>query len=276
LKVKAYDISLGERTCIMGVLNITPDSFSDGGKYLDKEKAVQRAMEMARGGADIIDIGGESSRPGAVSISAAEEIERVIPVVEALIGKIEVPISVDTRKSEVAKEALSKGASFINDITALRADGDMAKVIAGFDAGCILMHMKGDPGNMQDAPHYDDVIGEISAYLAESIKLAEDSGIDPGKIIIDPGIGFGKTLEHNLLILKNLERFKELDKPIMVGTSRKSFIGKLTGKEADERIFGTAASIAAAILNGADIVRVHDVPQMREVSTIADSVKRAG
>jgi len=276
LKVKAYDISLGERTCIMGVLNITPDSFSDGGKYLDKEKAVQRAMEMARGGADIIDIGGESSRPGAVSISAAEEIERVIPVVEALIGKIEVPISVDTRKSEVAKEALSKGASFINDITALRADGDMAKVIADFDAGCILMHMKGDPENMQDAPHYDDVIGEISAYLAESIKLAEDSGIDPGKIIIDPGIGFGKTLEHNLLILKNLERFKELDKPIMVGTSRKSFIGKLTGKEADERIFGTAASIAAAILNGADIVRVHDVPQMREVSTIADSVKRAG
>lgn len=276
MKVKAYDISLGERTCIMGVLNITPDSFSDGGKYLDKEKAVQRAMEMARGGADIIDIGGESSRPGAVSISAAEEIERVIPVVEALIGKIEVPISVDTRKSEVAKEALSKGASFINDITALRADGDMAKVIADFDAGCILMHMKGDPGNMQDAPHYDDVIGEISAYLAESIKLAEDSGIDPGKIIIDPGIGFGKTLEHNLLILKNLERFKELDKPIMVGTSRKSFIGKLTGKEADERIFGTAASIAAAILNGADIVRVHDVPQMREVSTIADSVKRAG
>jgi len=276
LKVKAYDISLGERTCIMGVLNITPDSFSDGGKYLDKEKAVQRAMEMARGGADIIDIGGESSRPGAVSISAAEEIERVIPVVEALIGKIEVPISVDTRKSEVAREVLSKGASFINDITALRADGDMAKVIADFDAGCILMHMKGDPGNMQDAPHYDDVIGEISAYLAESIKLAEDSGIDPGKIIIDPGIGFGKTLEHNLLILKNLERFKELDKPIMVGTSRKSFIGKLTGKEADERIFGTAASIAAAILNGADIVRVHDVPQMREVSTIADSVKRAG
>ncbi len=276
MKVKAYDISLGERTCIMGVLNITPDSFSDGGKYLDKEKAVQRAMEMARGGADIIDIGGESSRPGAVSISAAEEIERVIPVVEALIGKIEVPISVDTRKSEVAKEALSKGASFINDITALRADGDMAKVIADFDAGCILMHMKGDPENMQDAPHYDDVIGEISAYLAESIKLAEDSGIDPGKIIIDPGIGFGKTLEHNLLILKNLERFKELDKPIMVGTSRKSFIGKLTGKEADERIFGTAASIAAAILNGADIVRVHDVPQMREVSTIADSVKRAG
>jgi len=276
LKVKAYDISLGERTCIMGVLNITPDSFSDGGKYLDKEKAVQRAMEMARGGADIIDIGGESSRPGAVSISAAEEIERVIPVVEALIGKIEVPISVDTRKSEVAREVLSKGASFINDITALRADGDMAKVIADFDAGCILMHMKGDPENMQDAPHYDDVIGEISAYLAESIKLAEDSGIDPGKIIIDPGIGFGKTLEHNLLILKNLERFKELDKPIMVGTSRKSFIGKLTGKEADERIFGTAASIAAAILNGADIVRVHDVPQMREISTIADSVKRAG
>ena len=276
MKVKAYDISLGERTCIMGVLNITPDSFSDGGKYLDKEKAVQRAMEMARGGADIIDIGGESSRPGAVSISAAEEIERVIPVVEALIGKIEVPISVDTRKSEVAKEALSKGASFINDITALRADGDMAKVIADFDAGCILMHMKGDPENMQDAPHYDDVIGEISAYLAESIKLAEDSGIDPGKIIIDPGIGFGKTLEHNLLILKNLEKFKSFNKPILVGTSRKSFIGKLTGKEADERIFGTAASIAAAILNGADIVRVHDVPQMREVSTIADSVKRAG
>lgn len=259
----------------MGILNVTPDSFSDGGLYYDSAKAVSRALEMATEGADIIDIGGESSRPGAKSISAQEEIDRVIPVVKALRKEVDVPLSVDTYKSQVAREALKEGASIINDITALRGDALMASTIAEFDAAVVLMHMKGTPRTMQDKPVYDDIVEEISAYLLDSIRLAERSGINREKVIIDPGIGFGKTVEHNLLILHELARFRLLGRPVLIGLSRKSFIGALTGKDTDERIFGTAATLTAAIMNGADIVRIHDISQMKDVIKVSDAILKA-
>lgn len=261
-----------KRTLIMGVLNVTPDSFSDGGRYLEPARAVERAREMIKEGANMIDIGGESSRPGSAGITAEEELGRVMPVIKALKGTVNIPVSVDTCKSEVAYEALSEGASFINDITALRGDEKMAKVISGFDAGVILMHMKGEPRTMQDNPSYEDLMPEISSYLEWSIHMAEDAGINPERIIVDPGIGFGKGLEHNLAILRNLSDLRRLNKPLLVGVSRKSFIGALTGKDVDERIFGTAAGVAAAILMGADIVRVHDIRAMKDVVRVVDAV----
>jgi dihydropteroate synthase len=267
-----HTLPLSERTCIMGVLNVTPDSFSDGGRYMSRDLAVEKALRMAESGADIIDIGGESSRPGARSVSAEEELERVMPVISALKGKVNVPLSIDTWKSEVARGALAEGVSMVNDITALSGDRDMARTVAGSGAAIVLMHMKGRPSNMQDSPLYDDVMEEISLYLRGAIAAARKAGIDDDKIIVDPGIGFGKTLEHNLIILRNLERLKRLGKPVLVGTSRKSFLGVLTGRDAGQRIFGTAASVAAAIMNGADIIRVHDVDQMRDAARVVDAI----
>jgi dihydropteroate synthase len=259
----------------MGVLNVTPDSFSDGGRYTDPLQAAEEALRMAAGGADIIDIGGESSRPGSKPVQASEEIDRVMPVIEALAGKINVPLSVDTYKGEVARAALSRGVSIVNDIKALKGSDEMAGVIAEFDAGVVLMHMKGFPEDMQKDPSYDKLMEEVSGYLAESVNIAENAGVDPGKIIIDPGIGFGKTLEHNLILLRNLQMLKSLGKPILAGTSRKSFIGSITGKDVTDRAFGTAASVAVAIMNGADIIRVHDVDQMRDVARIVDAITGA-
>jgi dihydropteroate synthase len=276
VNVKNYTLPIGERTIIMGVLNVTPDSFSDSGMYIDPEKACQRAVEMQKEGADIIDIGGESSRPGSKKITASEELERVLPVLERVMGCISVPVSVDTYKSRVAFEALSRGVSFINDITALNGDPEMARVISDFDAGVMLMHMKGEPEFMQENPHYEDLIGEMITYLEKAISVAEKSGIDPGKIIVDPGFGFGKDTGHNLAILKNLKSFKKLGKPLLVGTSRKSFIGALTGENAGERVYGTASSVAIAIMSGADIVRVHDVLAMKKVALVADAVNARG
>ncbi|MGB3081571.1 MAG: dihydropteroate synthase [Candidatus Omnitrophota bacterium] len=269
------DIKDKKRTCIMGVINATPDSFSDGGRYAEPRLAAERAREMAEAGAEIIDIGGESSRPGTESVSLDEELGRVLPVIKAIRQVTDIALSVDTYKSEVARQALEEGASIVNDITALRQDPEMARTIAGFDAGVVLMHMKGSPRTMQEAPSYEDVVGEIIEHLSESIKIAQDAGIDPEKIIVDPGIGFGKKLEHNLAILKNLSQLKKLEKPILVGTSRKSFIGELTGKEAGGRIFGTAASVAAAVMNGASIIRVHDVDQMKDVMRVVDAIRSA-
>jgi dihydropteroate synthase len=257
----------------MGVINATPDSFSDGGKYIDPHQAARRAREMAEEGAGIIDIGGESSRPGSENISAKEEARRVIPVIKAVKEAVSVALSIDTYKEEVARKALEEGVSLVNDITALRGDPAMAGTVAEFGAGVVLMHMKGTPGMMQDDPRYDDVMKEIIACLSESILAAESAGIDPEKIIVDPGIGFGKKLEHNLTILKDLRQLEKLGKPILVGTSRKSFIGELTGKDTSNRIFGTAASIAAAIMNGASIVRVHDVASARDVTRVIDAIK---
>lgn len=268
-----YILPVGSRTCIMGILNVTPDSFSDGGDHVDFEKAVRKALQMVEEGADIIDIGGESSRPGAFPVTVEEELKRVIPVIEAISGIISVPVSVDTYKSEVAREALNAGAVIVNDISALNADPIMAETIAEFDAGVVLMHMQGNPLTMQKNPAYSDVMDEIFEFLGRSIKKAVDSGIDPDKIIVDPGIGFGKAVENNLEILNELSYFQTLGKPILIGTSRKTFIGEITGREVRSREFGTAATLSAAIMNGADIVRVHDIRDMLDVSRMTDAIK---
>lgn len=261
-----------KRVSLMGILNVTPDSFSDGGKYVDPIKAVERAIGMEEEGADIIDIGGESSRPGSEKVSLEDELKRVIPVVRAVKKKCRVPVSVDTCKSEVARQALSEGAEIINDITALTSDPDMAETVAKAGAGIVLMHMKGEPGTMQVSPEYDDVVSEIISYLSEAIARAESAGIDPKKIIIDPGIGFGKTLSHNLEILRELRRFKYLEKPLLIGTSRKSFLGEITSRHVGERDFGTAAAVGISIMNGADIIRAHDVRNISDVIKVSSAI----
>jgi dihydropteroate synthase len=258
----------------MGILNITPDSFSDGGKFFDLEKAVLRGKEMEKEGADIIDIGGESTRPGSDPISLEEELKRVIPVIESLSKEVSIPISIDTYKSEVAFEALRAGAEMVNDISALRFDPKMKEVVAKFDVPIVLMHIKGTPKNMQQKPIYADLFGEIISYLDESIKMAVQSGVSEDKIIIDPGIGFGKKLEHNLKILKELDKFKVLEKPILVGVSRKSFIGQLTNAEVNDRLEGSLSALTVAILEGANIVRVHDVIESVRAAKVVDAILR--
>lgn len=259
----------------MGILNVTPDSFSEKGTLLDADAAVRRGIEMAEEGADIIDIGGESTRPGAKPVSLEDELARVIPVIEKLAPRIKIPISVDTYKSEVAGKALAAGADIVNDISGLRFDPMMAETVASLNAAAIIMHIKGTPQDMQLSPIYQSLIPEIIGYLEGSIRIAEGAGVASDRIVIDPGIGFGKTLEHNLSIMKNLEAFKALGKPILVGTSRKSFIGKITGTEVHERVIGTAATIAAGIMNGADIVRVHDVKEAVQAARMADAIRNA-
>ncbi|MCD6080419.1 MAG: dihydropteroate synthase [Candidatus Omnitrophica bacterium] len=267
-------VTFGSRTFIMGILNITPDSFSDGGKYLDISKAVDRAMELVDQGVDIIDIGGESTRPGAKSVSVDEELQRVIPVITAIRKKINIPLSIDTQKAEVAKQAIKAGADIINDVSALRFDPIMAEVVRKFNVPVILMHMKGRPRTMQTAPKYGDVVSEIYNFLANRIEWAKQRGIDEDKIIIDPGIGFGKTLEHNLEILRRLREFRSLGRPILIGTSRKSFIGIILNLPPQERLNGTLASCALAIANGADILRVHDVKEVKELAKVMDRLVR--
>lgn len=259
----------------MGILNVTPDSFSDGGRYFDRALAVKRAQEMAEEGADIIDVGGESTRPGSAPVPLQEEISRTIPVIEALAKNIKVPISIDTYKAEVAKRAMDAGASIVNDISGLRFDPEMPKVVSQYKCPVVIMHIKGTPKSMQANPQYEALIPEIMDYFRESIRLAVESGIAEDKIIIDPGIGFGKTFDHNLEIIKNLREFTLLEKPLLAGVSRKAFIGKILGDApASERLEGTAASVAISILNGANIIRVHDVKEMRKVALVADAVKR--
>ena len=265
------DFSVG--CVVMGVLNVTPDSFSDGGQFFDSGRAVERGLQMAADGAAIIDIGGESTRPGSASVSDDEQIGRVVPVIKALCKKIDVPISVDTYKLEVAKAALEAGAAMINDISAL-SDERMAELAAKHDVPVVLMHMQGTPATMQIEPKYEDVVSEVLEFLLERARRAEDAGIDRKKIFIDPGIGFGKTLEHNLLLLRDIDKFVAAGYRVLVGTSRKSFIGKLTGKEKPgERIFGTAATVALCAAAGVSIVRVHDVAEMVDVVKIANKLK---
>jgi dihydropteroate synthase len=265
-----------ERTLLMGVLNVTPDSFSDGGEYFRIDAAVDRALQMAKEGAQIIDIGGESSRPGAEPVSEEEELNRVLPVVEALVSEVNIPISIDTYKSIVARSCLEAGASIVNDISALRFDDAITELVAEYNAYVVLMHMKGTPRNMQNSPDYGDVMGEIEAFFEERITTAESGGIARESIILDPGIGFGKTPFHNFTILSQLERFSSLGLPLLVGPSRKSFIGMTLDLPENERLEGTAASVTAAVLNGAKIVRVHDVKEMKRVITIADSISAVG
>ncbi len=270
------DFKFGSRTYIMGILNVTPDSFSGDGIYQDVDRAVSIAEGMVEDGADIIDIGGESTRPDAESVTIEEEIKRTIPVIKKLSKRISVPISIDTAKSEVARLALENGASIVNDITGLESDPEIIDVAKGFNAKVVLMHIKGTPQTMQHSPNYGNVVQEIKEKLKVIIEKSIIRGIKKENIIIDPGIGFGKTLEHNLQILNRLSEFKEFKLPVLIGTSRKSFIGKLTGAKSDKRQFGTAASVAIAIKNGADIVRVHDVKEMKQVVMVADAISRNG
>jgi len=268
-------IELGERTLVVGVLNVTPDSFSDGGLSFEPARAIERALEMEAEGADIIEIGGESTRPGASRLSADEELSRVLPVLKAVSGKLHSPISIDTYKSEVAAAALAEGATIINDVSALRFDPAIADVVAGERAALVLMHMRGDPATMQKMPPSTDIFAEIESDLQVAIQLAQSRGLNRNQLMIDPGVGFGKTLEQNLAIINHLERFESFDLPLMIGTSRKSFIGKLTGRPERERLFGTAASVAAAIIRGAHIVRVHEVREMIEVTRVIDAIMSA-
>jgi dihydropteroate synthase len=270
---KSLDLSL--RTHIMGILNVTPDSFSDGGRFYKFEQAVDQGMRMADEGADIIDVGGESTRPGSDPVALDEELSRVIPVIELLAQKTKVPVSIDTYKAEVARRALDAGAQMINDISALRFDPEMRKVASESKVPVILMHIQGNPKEMQKEPFYQDVMAEITDYLKESIQIAEKAGIEKKKLIIDPGIGFGKRLEDNLNILKNLKRFSILGCPILVGCSRKSFIGSILNLPMEQRLEGSLAALALAVVNGANIVRVHDVRESRRVAHLVDAVLKA-
>ena len=257
---------------VMGVLNVTPDSFSDGGHFLGVDKAIERGIQMAGEGAEIIDIGAESTRPGSKPVSADEQISRAIPVIKRLCQKIDVPISIDTYDYDVAKSALQAGAEIINDISAL-TDERMATLAAEQKAAVVLMHMQGTPATMQVEPEYDDVVKEVLDFLVSRAKRAEELGVPKEKIFIDPGIGFGKTAEHNLLILRNIDKFVATSYRVLVGTSRKKFIAKLTGKEKPEdRIFGTAATVALCAARGVSIVRVHDVAEMIDVVSVANAI----
>ncbi|MDA8170094.1 MAG: dihydropteroate synthase [Nitrospiraceae bacterium] len=271
----AKELDFSKRTCIMGVLNVTPDSFSDAGMFYSGQKAVSHALRMAGEGAGIIDIGGESTRPGSEPLPADEELKRVIPVIEAIRKQSPVPISIDTYKADIARRAVEAGASIINDISGMRFDPLMPQVAASLGVPVVLMHIKGTPRDMQKEPVYEALIPEILDYLRESIRIAEDAGVHADRIIIDPGIGFGKTFDHNLEILKNLGLFTGLGKPVLVGASRKAFIGRILGGAPPlERLEGTLAAHTAAILNGASIIRAHDVKEAVRAARVADAIKR--
>jgi len=270
-KLKAREVALGERTLIMGVLNVTPDSFSDGGKYLDPDRAFARAIELEEQGADIIDVGAESTRPGSTRVSAAEELRRLIPVLKRLHGKLTIPISVDTYKAEVAELAITHGAEVINDPTGLTFDAQIAKTVAQHDAGLILNHMRGRPETWAKLPPMRDLINSIARDLEATAHRARGAGVDRSRIVIDPGIGFGKRKEQNSEILARLEWLSQLDLPIMVAPSRKSFLAQQTEEQTR---FATAAAVTVAVMGGAHIVRVHDVPEMRAVLQVVDEVLR--
>ncbi len=281
LSFKGHNLKLGKNTCVMGILNVTPDSFSDGGEFFKHSSAVSRAQQMISEGADIIDIGGESTRPFADPVAVEEEIRRVVPVIKELAKHISVPISVDTAKASVARQAIEAGASIVNDVTAMEGDPDMAAVVAEYDVPVIVMHMKGDPRTMQVNPHYDDPVKEIYGYLEEVLAKAEKNNISRSKIIIDPGIGFGKSIQHNFLLHKELAQFLKLGVPVLFGSSRKSFIRKTLSADNDTEVSmdlietGSQASISAAILNGAHIVRVHDVASTIATVKMIDAIKNA-
>lgn len=269
-----FKLNIGEKTYVMGVLNLTPDSFYSGSRYNNVEAAVSRARKMVEDGVDIIDVGGESTRPGSEGISVQEELNRVATVIKEIVG-FGVPISIDTCKAEVARKALELGCSMVNDIYGLRGEG-MVDVVREYDAAVVLMHMQGTPKNMQQNPQYGDVVLDIKKFFKERIKCAEDAGVKPDKIILDPGIGFGKTLQHNLEVIRRLKEFKTLGKPILIGPSRKSFIGGILDLPPEERLEGTLAAVAASIVNGADFVRVHDVREVVRAVRVVDAIVGRG
>ena len=272
IELPGCTLELGRRTLIMGELNVTPDSFSDGGRYAGTEPAIARAREIAAEGADILDLGGESTRPGAGPVSEDEELNRVLPVLRGLRGGYPIPISIDTSKPAVARAALELGAVLVNDVTGLRDGAQLAREAARAGAGMILMHMRGTPGDMQALPPSRDILLEIEVWAAGAAARAESCGIPSGRIILDPGIGFGKTVRQNLEIIRRLDRLAAASFPLLLGTSRKSFIGAVLNIPAQDRIWGTAATVAASIIHGAHIVRVHDVKAMREVARMTDAI----
>ncbi|NLT67895.1 MAG: dihydropteroate synthase [Acidobacteria bacterium] len=273
LKARDFTLTLGERTLIMGILNVTPDSFSDRGQYFETQTAVDRAWDIVREGADILDIGGESTRPGSSGVSVDEELKRVIPVIETLrSGKYPLPISVDTSKPEVARVALATGASIINDITSLKNNTSLGEETAEAGAALVLMHMRGEPRNMQTIPPSLNILDEIDVWAEEAVARARKCGVSSDKIVLDPGIGFGKTAAQNFELIANLNRLVEAGFPVLIGTSRKSFIGSVLKKPAGERVLGTCATVVASILFGAHIVRVHDVVAVREAADVTDAL----
>jgi len=264
---------MARRTALVGIVNVTPDSFSDGGRYFDLEKAIAHGVDLVREGADVIDVGGESTRPGARPVSAREEMERVLPVIRGLRRAVSVPISVDTYKADVARAALDEGADMVNDISALRLDPGMASLVAAEKVPVVLMHMQGTPQTMQQRPQYRDVVEEVKEFLQSRIRFALEGGVEPGRIIIDPGIGFGKELEHNLALLRGLPILASLSQPILVAPSRKTFIGKILGVSPEERLEGSLAAAVAAVLAGANMIRTHDVKGAYRAMRIADALR---
>lgn len=276
LHLAGIELDVSARTHIMGVLNVTPDSFSDGGEYFDTSRALAHAEDMIRAGADIIDVGGESTRPGSEPVPAEVELARVAPVIEGIAGMgTGVAISIDTWKSAVAERALDLGAHAVNDISGLRFDPQLAALAARYGAGLVISHVKGVPKNMQIDPTYDDVVSEVKDFLLSAATKAIDAGVDRRSIVVDPGIGFGKRLEHNLSLLKRLGEIAELGYPVLIGPSRKAFIGALTGAPAGDRVEGTLAASALGVAHGASIVRVHDVKEARRALAVADAIMRA-
>ena len=275
IRCREKTLLLNSGVLVMGILNVTPDSFSDGGRFLDPVFAVDQAQKMVAQGADIIDIGGESTRPGASYVGEEEEIYRIRPILKVLEKCIDIPLSIDTRKAAVAQMALDSGASIVNDVSALEDDSRMAKVVQESGAGVVLMHRQGHSATMQEAPHYEDIVEEVKSFLAQRVTFAQSVGIPSDHIIVDPGIGFGKTCKHNLKILSSLGEFLKLNQPLMIGLSRKGFIGELTGKPVADREMGNAAAIATAVWQGANILRVHDVSAMKDPIRVAQALRNS-
>lgn len=273
LSTRHGNIDMRRRTALMGILNVTPDSFSDGGRYLEARKAIARGVELAGQGADIIDIGGESTRPGARPLSAPEEIERVVPVVRELRRVISIPLSIDTVKAEVARAALDAGADVVNDISALRFDPDMISLIVEEKVPVVLMHMQGTPRTMQESPRYQNVLQEVKDFLRSRVAFSVERGVAPERIVVDPGIGFGKDLEHNLALIRGISTLTSLAQPVLVGPSRKTFIGKILNVGADDRLEGSLAAAVAAVLGGAGMIRMHDVKEARRAMALADAIR---
>jgi len=267
--------TLGGKTLLLGIVNVTPDSFSDGGEFLVVEAALEHGEKLVAAGAAMLDVGGESTRPGAAPVSAEAELERVLPVIRGLRQRVALPISIDTSKAAVAKAAIAAGAVVINDISGLHRDPDMMAVLRETGAGCVLMHMRGTPATMQQFTHYTDLTGEIRAYFRDTLRAAAVAGVPEERFLLDPGIGFSKTAEQNLVLIRDLWRFRQLGRPVLAGPSRKSFIGKLLppGVSVRERVWGTAGAVAACALCGADIIRVHDVAEMAQLLVVADAVR---
>ena len=271
--IRGGALRLAERVHLMGILNVTPDSFSDGGRYMNPDDAVAHALRMVEEGADVLDIGAESSKPGAVPIDEKEERRRLIPIVQAVCRRVSVPVSIDTTKASIAEQALDVGAAMINDISALRFDARMGAVVAKSGAGLVLMHMQGTPQTMQHDAEYADVVEEVRRFLNARLDVAKEAGISPDRILLDPGVGFGKNCRHNLTLLNRLDTFAALGRPLVVGVSRKAFIGKILDRPIDGRLMGTAGAVAVAVMKGARVVRIHDVAPIRDVVRMIEAIQ---